>query len=359
MDKTQGLTCPQCSGVVPVKEGDRLVLCPFCGLHSLVQGDQGTRRWQVARRVERENARKTVQGFFSGVKKARDLAKEAEINDMFLVYLPYWRVRADVGGWLFGREKKDKDSTKPVELSIFEEMHWNDAALDVSEYGVHQVAMSQEQLAPYDKAALHAEAIVFEPTESHTDALEEAREHFMYRGRSKKSLDTTYFEKFHFFRERLGIVYYPLWIARYAYRQRHYQVVVDGVTNEVLYGKAPGNIFYRAAALVGGMAAGNFILVNGTALAGAALSESSDSDSGWLVLMPIVVGIGLIIAGYRAFRYGEEVEQVEGKVKKAITGKGGSGGGLMGSLTGGNTDMNDWMKTGMNLFEEISKQQRK
>lgn len=356
MDNTQGLTCPECSGIVPVQEGNRLITCPYCGLHSLVQGDQGARRWQVARHVEREKARSAVQSFFSGVKKARDLKKEAEIKEMFLIYLPYWRVHADVAGWLFGREKKDKDSTRPVEVEIFEEMHWNDAALDVSEYGVHQVMLSKNQLEPYDKAALHAEALVFEPTESHTDALAEARGHFIYRGRQKKRLDSTYFEKFHFLHERLAIVYYPLWIARYDYHQRHYTVVIDGVRDEVLYGKAPGNIFYRAAALIAGLAAGNFVLINGTILAALTLS---DDDGLALLLLPIITGIGLIIAGYRAFRYGEEVEQMDGKVKKAITGHERAGNWVE-TLTGGgrNVDMNGLMKTGMSLLEDVSKQRR-
>jgi hypothetical protein len=358
MDNTQGLTCPECNGLVPVKEGDRLVTCPYCGLYSFIQGEQGVRRWQVGRQVERENARRTVQGFFSGVKKARDLQKEAQINDMFLVYLPYWRVHADVAGWLFGRERKDKDETRPVEVQIFEEMHWNDAALDVSEYGVHRVSLAKEQLEPYNKEALHAEAIVFEPTESHTAALDEAHDHFIYRGRGKKSLHTTYFEKFHFLHERLSIVYYPLWIARYDYRQRHYQVVVDGVTDEVLYGKAPGNIFYRAAALVAGLAAGNFVLINGTILASLTLRSSSDDDNLFLLLLPIVIGIVLIAAGYRAFRYGEEVEQVEGKVKKAMSSQGRAGNWMESLTGGGNTDMNELMKTGMSVLEEMAKQRR-
>ena len=165
-----------------------------------------------------------------------------------------------------------------------------------------------------------------------------------------------YFEKFHFLNEHLSIVYYPLWVSRYAYRKRHYQVVVDGVNGKVLYGKAPGNIFYRAAALVAGLAAGNFILVNGTLAMAGAFASSSDSDGGWIVLAPIVIGIGLIIAGYRAFRYGEEVEQIDGKVKKAATKNKGGSQNMMQSLLGGNTDdLGGLLKTGMNVFEEMQK----
>ena len=356
MDKTTGLTCPECSGIVPLKEGDRIVVCPFCGVHALVQGEQGVRRWQVTRQVEREKTLQAVTGFFSGIKKARDLKKEAQITDTFLIYLPYWRVQAEVAGWRFGRVKSGKDSTKPVEAEVLELMQWNDAALDVSEYGVHQVTLSKEMLEAYRSEALHAEALVFEPTESHTDARDEAHSNFVIRGQNKQSLTKLYFEKFHFLNEHLSIVYYPLWVSRYAYRKRHYQVVVDGVNGKVLYGKAPGNIFYRAAALVAGLAAGNFILVNGTLAMAGAFASSSDNDGGWIVLAPIVIGIALIIAGYRAFRYGEEVEQIDGKVKKAATKNKGGTQNMMQSLLGGDTDeLGGLLKTGMNVLEEMQK----
>ena len=357
-DKTQGLTCPECSGVVPIAEGDRIVECPFCHTHSLVQGERGVRRWQVPQIVERERALQTVGNFFRGMKKARDLSKEAQIKDTFLVYLPYWRVEAFVAGWMFGRVKSGKDSTRPVEVQINELMHWNDAAVDVAEYGVHQVAISKEQLQPYDSEQLHTKAMVFEPSESRTDALAEAGQHFTHRGRRKQSLRTKFFEKFHFLRQRLSIVYYPLWVSRYDYHKRNYQVVVDGVNGRILYGKAPGNIFYRAAALVGGLAAGNFILVNGTLLAGTLIGNSDEDGSFLFILMPIALGIGLIVAGYRAFRYGEEVEEIQKGARKAAMANDSGGEGLLSAFTGGSSDMEELMRSGMSVLEELSEMKR-
>ncbi len=314
--RSQGLNCPNCAGVVPVPEGVRIVRCPFCGQRSLVQGERGVRRWQVPRKIDRAQALQAVQRFFTGVKKASDLRHTAEVREIFLVYLPYWRVAAFVAGWMLGRVRSGEDSTKPVEVEIMEEMHWNDAAADVSEFGVHRVAISKGDLQPYDPDALHREAMVFEPVESRTEAMAEAERHFTHRGRRKKSLATTFFEKFHFLRPQLSLVYYPLWVARYQYRSRNYQVVVDGVQGRVLYGKAPGNILYRAAALVAGMALGNLVLVNGTLLAAQVLSSGDDDGLG-AILIPIVIGIGLVVAGYRAFRYGEEVEEIQKEAKKA------------------------------------------
>lgn len=363
--QTQGLTCPNCAAIVPVPEGVRIVECPSCHIRSFVQGERGVRRWQVARKVERAQAERAVTGFFSGMNKASDLKRNAEIKELFLAYLPYWRVAAMVAGWMFGRVKSGKDSTRPIEVEVMEEMHWNDAAADVSEFGVHQVSISKTDLLPYDDDLLHTEGMVFEPAESPTDALAEAQQHFEYRGRSKKSLASRFFEKFHVLRQQLALVYYPLWVARYEYRGRNYQVVVDGVKGNILYGKAPGNIMYRAAMLVAGMAAGNFILVNGTAIAARlfVFVDSDEDGAALLLCAPAVIGLGLIAAAYQAFRYGEEVEtRHKGSEKAAgVGGRVSSGKSPVSAVRNlmGNSDNNDFLSTGLQVLEELSEMSRK
>jgi hypothetical protein len=318
--QSKGLTCPACAHTVPVPEGARLVTCPSCQQRLFVQGDRGVRRWQLRRLITRDQAQHTVTGFFNGLNKAGDLKRQAEIKEIFLAYLPFWRVLAYVAGWRLGRVRRDKDSTKPVEVEVLEEMQWNDAAVDVSEFGVNHVPITGQHFEPFDQDRLSAEGMVFEVAESPTDAVAEADAYFQQVARSKKRLSSTYLEKFHLLRQRLSVVYYPLWVARYEYRNRSYQVVIDGVNNKVLYGKAPGNILYRAGALVLGMAVGNLLLVHGTALAFRVLAFSSDSkNNGWaIVLIPPVLGILAMIKGYRSFRYGEEVEQIDREARKAL-----------------------------------------
>lgn len=313
-----GLTCPACAAPIPAVEGVRFVACPSCRQRWLLTGERGVRRWQIARQITRDQAVQAARGFFVGLDKAMDLSRQAEITEVFLAYVPYWHVHATVAGWLLGRVKRDKDSTKPVEVEVFEEMEWADAAADVSEFGVQRVPLVEANFHPFDQEALQREGMVFEPAESPTDALDEARDNFTARGREKKSFSSISYEKFHLLRPHLSIVYYPLWIVRYRYRKRSYQIAVGGLQGRVLYGKAPGNLLYRAVMLVGGMAVGNLLLVHGTALALQILSSSDSSDHvGALLLLPIVGGIALMVGGYRAFRYGEEVEKIEASARKA------------------------------------------
>jgi hypothetical protein len=131
-------------------------------------------------------------------------------------------------------------------------------------------------------------------------------------------MQKVYFEQYHILRPELALIYYPLWVGRYEYKGRNYQVIVDGAKGEVLYGKAPGNIFYRAAALVTGMALGNCMLVNGGVI-GLQLLAFMDSDDGvFLACLPPILGLILIGLAYSTFRYGEEVEYIDPAARKAV-----------------------------------------
>jgi hypothetical protein len=308
------LSCPNCAGTLSVREGQRIVKCPYCEARSFVRGERGAARYQVARRVEREAAAQAVRGFWSGLNRAIDLKSRAQITELFLVYLPYWRAQSQVAGWLFGQKRVGSGKNRhyePREVRIMENMEWTGAAGDVAEFGVDSINMMGAQLAAYDSGGLHAEGMVFEPTGSETDAHDAARSGWGGRAQKKAGLDRLAQTFLRFLRESLSIVYYPLWVARYTYRQRAYQVVVDGHGGKVLYGKAPGNIYYRALMLLGGTALGSFLLVDGLAVAFAVIGNSDKHGEGDLVLLalPFIGGWALIAGGYRLFRWGEEIEQ--------------------------------------------------
>lgn len=313
-DVITGLACPNCSGSLSVREGQRIVKCPYCGARSLVSGERGLGRYQVERRIDRERATQAVRGFWSGLNRAFDLSSRAQISELFLVYLPYWRAQSQLAGWLFGEVKVGSGDSKrlePREVQLMQDMDWNGAAADVAEFGVDSIALAGTQFKAYDPEALHQEGMVFEPTGSETEARDSAQSDWDQQARRQSNLDHINDTHLDYLRRSLSIVYYPLWVGRYTYRNRVYQVVVDGFNGRVLYGKAPGNIYYRALMLVGGTGLGAFVLVDGLALAVTLIGNSSKSSSGDLALLavPVVAGAGLIYGGYRLFRWGEEIEQ--------------------------------------------------
>jgi DNA-directed RNA polymerase subunit RPC12/RpoP len=313
-DVITGLTCPNCSGALSVREGQRLVKCPYCNERSLVSGERGVGRYQVERRVDRDHATQAVRAFWTGLNRAIDLARRAEITELFLAYLPYWRAQGQLAGWIFGQVEEGSGNSRrlvPREVQFLEDVDWTGMAGDVAEFGVDRIALAGTQFKTYDPDALHHEGMVFEPTGSETDANDNAQKSWEQHAWKKSRMDRVGQTVLHFLRRSLSLVYYPLWVGRYTYRNRVYQVVVDGYSGRVLYGKAPGNIYYRALMLVGGTALGSFVLVDGLALAFTILGSSSNHSSGSAALLaiPVIAGAGLIYGGYRLFRWGEEIEE--------------------------------------------------
>jgi hypothetical protein len=277
----------------------------------VVHGETGVRRYQVPHRVEREQAVKAFQKFLTGkMAVARDAARTAQLNETLLVHLPFWAAWGRCLGWTFGRKRVgsgDDRRLEPREVRFAADVTWNGAACDVGEFGVTHIELSGRPLEPFNADQLHRTGMVFEPVGSAQDALETARRDFEERVRSQASQVEVSQSFVRIVRPRQGVVYYPLWVMRYLYRGRSFQVVVDGFSGEVLYGKAPGNTLYRAAVLVGGMALGAFA---GVTLPGAILSASNNHND-----HPLEVAGFLFLAGmvtmylsYRKFRYGEHYE---------------------------------------------------
>ncbi len=280
-----------------------------------MRGDRGFPQYQIPLQVNRDAALQALRGFFSSHSAiAADAARQATLEEAFLAHLPFWAAWARVLGWVFGQKRvRQGEHThyKPREIKFDQDVSWNGAACDVGEFGVGSISLTGRPLQPMDAEALHASGMVFEPVGSASDAASAAEQDFTSRVSRSSALDRVAQVFIRFIRRRFGLVYYPLWVLRYLYRGRAFQVVVDGFSGEVLYGKAPGNTLYRAAMLVGGMALGAVLAVDGSAAA-FAIAANTDGDApgalfvGGLALL--VIGFGLMGAAYRTFRFGEQFE---------------------------------------------------
>jgi len=325
-ESTQGLSCPRCGGMITIPEGAAIVRCPYCDLRSMVQGERGLQRYQVPLVIGRDQAQQVLQQFFKSHRAiAMDAGSKSTLAESFVVYLPFWTNWTRALGWVLGekRVQSGKHTTyKPREVKVAAEMNWNGAACDVGEFGVQQVTLTNQPMQAFNPDELHQRGLVFEPTNSVSQARASAEKEFDQRLRKIANLERISQVFARFIRQRMGLVYYPLWVLRYAYRGRSFQVAVDGFSGKVLYGKAPGNTLYRAAMLVGGMALGAFLMVDASALAGYLVTEVDDGETAGFLMMvaggAIVLGVGLMIAAYRAFRYGEQYEYRQGAGKSPL-----------------------------------------
>lgn len=316
----KGVSCPSCGGALELGEGMTTLRCKYCDVSLLVRGERGVLKYHQLRKTDAGQAEDSARKWFRGMDKARDLRKVASFEEPFLVYLPFWRISGKVVGWVFGDEVKREvvrrgDRTEvrkrrvPVERVVMESHVWTDAACDVSEFGVQSIDMPSPDFSMYDRARLQEDGMIFEPTEARTEATRQAENEMKNWGRQSVHVDEVTYEKLNVVDLRTSIVYYPLWVLRYDYKGRTYQMLTDGATNEVLYGRAPGSTMFRVLSLVGTMFVGNLVLTTVIRL---------DIDYRAIIVI-VLLCLGLMAAGFWKFRYGGEVKKGGGRKSPAGT----------------------------------------
>ncbi len=304
--RVHGLSCPNCGGTLEVDAGLRVVECPFCRTPLLATSEVGVRRLAVEPQVDAERARQIARQWLArGVAKNPGLKKAARIGEAFLSFLPFYRVEADCVGFALGTERRTRTvgSGKnrrvetyevDVERRVEESCDRTYPAVNVAEWGIRRVDLRGDPLVPFDSDALDRLGMVFPPTGSESKVLEAALEAFRAEADPGQGLVRTRFRFLQTLRERLTVIYYPLWVVRYRFQERSYQVLVDAEDGSLAYGKAPGNDFFRAAMLVVTQAAALYL---GTTV----LQLFASFEALLFVGIPMLAALWW---GWRKFRYG-------------------------------------------------------
>ncbi|MBX7044899.1 MAG: hypothetical protein K1X86_03595 [Ignavibacteria bacterium] len=317
----KGITCPACNGELDLKEGMKTFNCKYCGTLLAVKGESGPAKYFVPKTVKKDDAiNRTFAWLEKGISKAKGLKANSKIDEAFLVYIPYWRVRADVVGWVFGQERKTRTVNNrtevyyvDVERKIQQSFDRTFPACDVAELGVKQVNLTGDELLPVDFESLQQDGMMFNIVSSEKEVSEFAKGDFASYARASANVDRVTFEHYDLVRDDLNIVYYPLWVVRYVFQNRTYQAVVDGQDGTICYGKAPGNNLFRAVMGILGVGAGMYL-----ATLFGAFSIAGESGKGALAayVVALVLGIFIIKWGYKKFRYGGEIEEGTGIVEE-------------------------------------------
>jgi len=319
-----GLSCPSCGGTLAVEPGLRAMVCSFCNTPLLITGELGIRRLAVEAEIPQDRAFSATRSWWTrGWNKDPRLKTEATTAEAFLCFLPFFRVEADAVGYAFGTERRTRGSGKnrrteyvPVERRVERHLDTTFPALNVAEWGVGRVNLTGDRLLPFDRERLERQGMVFSPTASEREVRRNCLAEFEQQADPSAGLHEVHFRYLATLRERLSVIYYPLWVVRYRFRERSYQTVVDAEDGTLAYGKAPGNDLYRAVTGVASLAAACFLFT--TVLQWGFVGNSDDSFE--LVLGAGAAALGLLAWGWRQFRHGGVVEEGTGVARGKGTG---------------------------------------
>lgn len=312
--RIEGLTCPNCGGALEVAAGLRVVECGYCATPLLVVGERGVRRFAVEPEIDSDRARSVAGGWLGkGMRKDPALRREAEVGEAFLTFLPFYRVQADCVGIALGTEQRTRVTGSgknrrvehyevDVERQSERSFDVTYPAVNVAEWGIRRVDLTGDRLVPFDAELLGRKGMVFPPTGSESEVRQAALASFRAQADPSAGLHRLRFRFLESLRERLSVIYYPLWVVRYRFRGRGYQALVDAEDGRLAYGKAPGNDLYRAIMLIATEGAAAFLFT----------TVLQFWPSGGGLAVGGLGAVGLVVWGWRRFRYGGVVEEGTG-----------------------------------------------
>ena len=298
----RGMRCPSCGGSIDLTEGSVFANCQFCNSGMIVQGDRGYARYYVPLKVSRDAAMQKAKKWFEGIDKARDLKTTAQVTELFPVYVPFWRVNGTVIGWVLGDVQKGSGKDKryeAVERRVNKLYDFNCPACDIGEFGVKYVDLTGDEILPFDLEKVQAQGMTFGVLTTPTDVIQMCDKDFLQSAERSTGVSRVTFKKLHLIGRNFSIIYYPLWVIRYKYRERIYQITADAESGELLYGRAPGNNLYRVGVFLGCTIAANLVVTT-------ILRSGNVEFQG---IIGLLVGCALVILlGYRKLRFGGEVK---------------------------------------------------
>jgi hypothetical protein len=233
-------------------------------------------RYAVVLGVSREGARAAAQRFLQQPIVPQALQASRARIELSLCYVPFYEFSAfRLGTFLLKETVKPpapvgeegtpealdrwlreapiaREDTRVVETAVLR----IGPACRLPELGVERIPLeglrrskTPVALEPFDLGTLQRRAVVFTPTEPPQRFREDAEWRIPVRS-----------DRTGLVAQRLKLLYYPIWRARYLYAGRPYQIAVDGVTGGILAVQGPADLSPGIAVAVGVLAAAAFCL---------------------------------------------------------------------------------------------------
>ncbi|NLG67386.1 MAG: hypothetical protein GX536_06705 [Actinobacteria bacterium] len=258
----RSLSCPRCAGPLAAQDGDRMVACTRCGGSFLLSRAAGITRRYIPATVGRLQAVGMAKRWLQQSRETpRDIGEASMITAAHLLYLPIWEAKAYVVGWSFGRKYRarpqpvgtgdDEGVTiqmveEGVQEGLLTERRFYQAATDLSALGIGRPPISgREPTSPLLWGELDTDAVMLAANHDFELVQARAREAFLI-----PPTGTVGSVKLFLLRESISLLYCPLWSLQYRYRDRMYQITVDGRDGTVHSARAPADDRRRIAVLL-------------------------------------------------------------------------------------------------------------
>jgi hypothetical protein len=243
--------CPACGGEITAGMDE----CPHCTLPFTMDG--GAERTMCQCRITEERVIEIARNWWAGLLMAYDLNRKCHIDECSLKYVPFWKLRARARGYVKGYALQSGETDVDLCITIDRSYVWNEIACDFKDFGMKHVGSLDCGTRPYDANLAQVSALTVSKRTAMTDGISAIEEKAVNSAGvphiTSKSVTAVPTE--------MSLVFYPVWTLRYSYHDEAYSVIVDGVTGDIVAGRAPGDYTLMRISAAAGLLIGTAMVL--------------------------------------------------------------------------------------------------
>jgi hypothetical protein len=247
MAVAQNIRCSHCGAPVEFKPGEIIATCKYCGFTTVIETGEAF-NFEHSLLLNKYNLTQVDElirdWMRSGFMKPSDLAKKSKVLEKNLIYLPFWVVSVEAKTSYKGIFER---IAPPIvkDGKIQKEYNWLVLAREAAGFPTREYDVPLEGKIPYDFRKIESFAKVLNSEIDREEALELAKQQIEAHHRYLLKQDVDRIIEIHTELNIKQVVYLhaPVWFIKYKYKDKTYQLIIDGAAGTALKGDIPSSKF--------------------------------------------------------------------------------------------------------------------
>ena len=239
----QNIKCSHCGAPVEFKPGDLMATCNYCGFTVILETGKAFNfdHSLLQNKYTKEQIERSLRNWMSsGFLKPPDLNRKSKFLELDLVYLPFWLVSVESKTNYDGIfERISPPVTKKGEIQ--REYNWLVLAREAADFPTREYDIPLEGKIPYTFHKIEKFAKIINSEINKEEAIRMAKQEIEnhHRFLLLKNVDRIMEMKIIHNVQQVIYLHAPVWFAKYEFKKKIFNVIVDGITGLVLKGDIP------------------------------------------------------------------------------------------------------------------------
>jgi hypothetical protein len=247
MSIVQEISCSHCGAPISFEPCEIIATCKYCGYTVVIEtGNAFTfEHSMLLNKYDPTTIEDPIKNWMrTGFLKPPDLAKKSKIMEKNLIYPPFWVVSIEATTNYKGIFERITPSVVK-EGKIEKKYEWLVLARKATEFPTREYNVPLEGKIPYDFRKVEGFAKILNSEVDKDEAAELAKQQIeeLHRYLAQQDVDKIIEMKSEMKMNQTVYLHAPIWLIKYEYKDKTYQLWIDGATGTTIKGDIPSTKF--------------------------------------------------------------------------------------------------------------------